>query len=265
VCRWHNVTFKKNICDKHLKIINDERNLKVAQNIYIININFLKALDKLNSCPKKELLSALPLLHYVYDFIGTQRTLNSNLIEDIFTNHFFNKLPTSAVTEKGENALQKITNYLDIFEPSLYYWASDEMTCIHKFMKKFFPKNILLDIDYNNARRAHTFKSPCLLLIFVTIDDRWNDIDFWVDFTFTKSAETNENSAIVRVHSNRESIHQKNPDNIISKVGGEQVFITTEVKMLLDTTGMVGEIQLINEDKLKNDILSLLHKCQSMK
>jgi len=143
----------------------------------------------------------------------------------------------------------------------LYYWASEDLTCVHKFMQRFFPRNMLITIDKNNAQQAHTFKSPCLLLVFITIDDRWNDIKFWVDFTYTKSAETNENSAIVRVHSNPESTGQNNPDRIISKVSGEQVFITTEVKSVMDTSGMgTGEKQLNNEDKLKNDILALLHR-----
>jgi len=63
----------KNICDKHLKIITDEGNLKMVQGIYALNKNFLKALDKLNACSKKELLHALPRLHYVYDLIGNQK------------------------------------------------------------------------------------------------------------------------------------------------------------------------------------------------
>jgi len=247
----------KNICDKHLKIINDTEK---AQCIYNINKNFLRALDKLNNLSKKDLIYALPRLHYVYDVIGSQKKLDEKLIEETFATNFFS-IPTQAVTENSANVSQRINNYVDINEPSMYYWASEDLICVHKFMQKFFPKNTLILIDKNNALQPHSFKSPCLLLLFITIDDRWNDVKFWIDFTYTKSAETNENSVIVRVHSNPDTTGQINPGGITSKVCGEQVYLTTEVKSAMSMSGLGdGEKTMNNEEKLKYDIQTLLLK-----
>jgi len=143
---------------------------------------------------------------------------------------------------------------------SLYYYAPDDLQCIHQFMEKNFSRLNKIQLNKPNVV-SYTFPQSCILFTFITIDDRWNDIDFWTKYAELKARETNNNSVFVRVHTDATTAKRPTPEGIakFSTVGNKQIEIVTDVKFVFDSNGSGdGGKVLQNENTLKVDINNII-------
>jgi len=244
---------------------------------------------KLEPLSKGQLVKILPTVEKEYDTIYIYRK-KIDICNETFIEEIFNRLDNSPeIKQTKENSRTTFSQKnsgitdLDTSDPkvtypavnspksavdytnqkpkiSLYYYAPDDLQCIHQFMEKNFSRLNKIQVNKPNVV-SYTFPQSCILFTFITIDDRWNDIDFWTKYAELKARETNNNSVFVRVHTDATTAKRPTPEGIakFSTVGNKQIEIVTDVKFVFDSNGSGdGGKVLQNENTLKVDINNII-------
>jgi len=109
------------------------------------------------------------------------------------------------------------------------------------------------------ANETHSFNNPCVLFTFVVIDEKWEEMTYWIKYAESKAKDTNGNSIFVRV------MLQTANDNIPPEIANNTILTTyvTNNSTAYDLTGMRynsdNKKELINEKELLGDIDNVIH------
>jgi len=280
--------------DWRTMMIENQKKPEVSDTIRTIILKFREKhynlMLKLESLSTGQLVKILPKVEGVYDTIFVNRKkieyCNETFIEEKF-NVLENYPEIKHAKENSRTALQNnsYATDLDTDDPkvaypainspkstvdytnqkppklSLYYYAPEDLPCVHQFMEKNFSRLFKIQVNKPNVV-PYTFSQSCILFTFITIDDRWNDIEFWTKYAELKARETNNNSVFVRVHTDSTTGKRPTPEGIakFSAVGNKHVEIVTDVKMVFnynDGSGDGGKV-LQNENALKAEITNII-------